>query len=113
MAKSSSPSCSAWKSVATTVTAEEDAGDILKPLKRVRDKYIAKVAELEEKAYGDNRAKILELAASYQRMADSVGRIIGVIDAATFVEVAAPVDQTERILSDVSETAGEHENTQA
>ncbi len=126
MAKPSTAACSAWKSVAPTAVSVSDDGDILQPLKRVRDKYIAKAAELKEKAYGENRVKILAAAESYTRMADSVGRLIGLIDVSTLVEEPAPVDQTEVILSDAQHEAsvsvvrdaldkavGEHDNTQA
>ncbi len=126
MAKPSTAACSAWKSVAPTAVSVSDDGDILQPLKRVRDKYIAKAAELKEKAYGENRVKILAAAESYTRMADSVGRLIGLIDVSTLVEEPAPVDQTEEILSDAQHEAsvsvvrdaldkavGEHDNTQA
>ena len=126
MAKPSTAARSAWKSVAPTAVSVSDDGDILQPLKRVRDKYIAKAAELKEKAFGDNRAKILEAAANYESMADSVGRLIGLIDVVTLVEEPAPVDRTEVILSDaqheasvsvvrdaLDKAAGEHDDTQA
>ncbi len=110
MAKSSSPSCSAWKSVAPTAVSVSDDGDILQPLKRVRDKYIAKADELKEKAYGVNRVKILEAAANYESTADSVGRLIGLIGVSTLVEEPAPVDQTEEILSDIAEQSADDRN---
>jgi hypothetical protein len=106
LAKSSSPSCSAWKSVAPTAVSVSDDGDILQPLKRVRDKYIAKADELKEKAYGVNRVKILEAAESYTRMADSVGRLIGLIDAQHEASVSVVRDALDKAV-------GEHDNTQA
>ena len=99
---SNKPQQSAWKTAAPSTVTVADEGDILQPLKRVRDKYIAKAEELKGKAYGENRVKILAAAESYTRMADSVGRLIGLIDVSTLVEEPAPVDQTEEILSDIA-----------
>ncbi len=126
MAKPSTAACSAWKSVAPTAVSVSDDGDILQPLKRVRDKYIAKAAELDAKAYGEHRELIKQTAANYESMADSVGRLIGLIDVSALVEEPAPVDQTEVILSDaqheasvsvvrdaLDKAAGEHDDTQA
>ncbi len=90
----------AWKTTAPTIEAATDDGDVLLPLKNARNKYVAKAAELREKAFGDNRAAILEAADNYTAMAEAVGRLIGVISAAP--EESAPVDQTENITSDES-----------
>jgi hypothetical protein len=80
MALKNTPSCSAWRSVApVAIDAVEDAGDILQPLKRTRDRYIAKAEELKEKAFGDNRQIILEASERYSRWADSVERLITVL----------------------------------
>lgn len=54
-----------------------DDGDILQPLKSVRDQYTRKAAELDEKAYGDNRTAIQRTAAHYRAMADRLQNIIG------------------------------------
>jgi hypothetical protein len=79
MAPKNTPSLSAWKSVApVAVDAAEDTGDIFQPLKRLRDKYLAKAAELKEKAFGDNRQMILEASERYSRCAASVDRLITV-----------------------------------
>lgn len=51
-------------------------GDILLVLRNVRDEYNCKAAELDEKAYGDNRAKIQAAAAAYRQAADNVQRLI-------------------------------------
>ena len=89
----------------------EDDGDILAPLKKVRDKYTNRAAELDEKMPGSGasdaadiakRSAMLKTAAFYRRMADCVQRIIGVVDVSTLVEATAPIDQTELILSDVA-----------
>jgi len=70
-------------------TAEEDLGDILQPLKRVRDKYNMKADELREKAPGSGasdpedklrRKLIPDAADSYNRMAAAVERLITVIE---------------------------------
>ncbi len=107
MAPKKDASCTAWKSIApTAVITEEDNGDILQPLKRVRAKYLAKAAELTEKAPGSGasdehdklkRRVMLSAAASYTRMAACVERLTGLLD----VNESAAVDQTEVILSDV------------
>ncbi len=123
---SNKPQQSAWKTAAPSTVTVADEGDILRPLKRVRDKYIAKAAELDAKAYGEHRELIKQTAAHYRTMADAVGRLIGLIDVVTLVEEPAPVDQTEVILSDAQHEAsvsvvrdaldkavGEHDNTQA
>jgi len=99
--KQAAPSCTAWRSIAPVSVVElEDNGDILAPLKRVRDKYVAKADELKEKAFGENRAAILEAAATYIEMAELVGRLIYAIDGATYEEPVAPVDKTEKITSE-------------
>ena len=120
---SNKPQQSAWKTAAPSTVTVADEGDILRPLKRVRDKYIAKAAELDAKAYGEHRELIKQTAAHYRT---TVGRLIGLIDVVTLVEEPAPVDQTEVILSDaqheasvsvvrdaLDKAAGEHDNTQA
>jgi hypothetical protein len=106
MAPKKDASCTAWKSIApTAVITEEDNGDILQPLKRVCAKYLAKAAELTEKAPGSGasdehdklkRRVMLSAAASYTRMAACVERLTGLLD----VNESAAVDQTEVILSD-------------
>ena len=101
------PKFTQWKSVASTAVITEDNGDILLPLKRVRDKYTAKAAELKEKAFGDFREQILAAAESYTRSADRVQSVIGVMFLTDFVEGAAPVDQSETILSDSPGAAAE------
>lgn len=72
-------SCTPWKSASTAVGAVEDDGDILAPLKTVREKYLAKAAELDEKAFGDKTLLILRTAAHYRTMADCVNRVIGLV----------------------------------
>lgn len=94
------PKLTPWKSVASTEVITEDNGDILMPLKRVRDQYATKADELKEKAFGDNRELILLASENYTRMADCVQRIIGVMSLNDFVDGTAPVDQSETILSD-------------
>jgi len=78
-------------------------GDILLPLKRVRDQYTKRAQELDEKAYGENLTKIQEATNNYRVMADQVQRLIGILDARDFVEAPALIDQTELIASDIQQ----------
>ncbi len=66
----------------------EDAGDILFPLKRVRDLYTKRATELDDKMPGigasdpddiAKRSSMLKNAAFYRKAADAVQFIIGVI----------------------------------
>ena len=82
-----------------------DSGDVLLPLKRIRDQYTKRAEELDSKAFGDNRVKILAQAAEYRRCAAAVQRGIGVVCCAVLVEPPAVIDQTEEILSEVSNDA--------
>ena len=77
--KQTSGGTTAWREVSPAAVIAEDEGDILQPLKRVRDKYNRKAEELKEKAFGDKRELILTAAESYSRMADSVERLITVM----------------------------------
>jgi len=43
----------------------DNDGDILLPLRRVRDQYLKKAAELKEKAFGDKREGILFASGRY------------------------------------------------
>lgn len=55
-----------------------DDGDILQPLKRVRDEYLRRASDVEGKAYGgDNREAIQRTAAHYRAMAERIQNIIG------------------------------------
>jgi hypothetical protein len=98
-----------WKAAAKEAAVLEDDGDILMPLKRVRDQYIRRAVEIEEKAPGKGasdeedkakRARMLEVAAGYRVAADAVQLCIGVIRCQDLVEAPAPVDQTETVLCD-------------
>ena len=97
------------------VTQEEllhdDDGDILLPLKRVRDQYTKRVSELDDKMPGigasdpddvAKRSSMLKNAAFYRKAADAVQFAIGVIRCQDLAEPPAPVDQTETILSDAT-----------
>jgi len=88
----------------------DDDGDILLPLKRVRDQYTLRAQALSEKMPGSGasddvdkikRAKMLEAAAFYRKAADAVQTVIGAVRCQDLMEPPAPVDQTETILSDV------------
>ena len=95
----------------------DEDGDILLPLKRVRDQYTKHAEELDAKMPGPGasderdkikRAKMLETAAEYRKSADAVQRIIGgLYNTVDFPEPSAPVDQTELILSDVPASCSE------
>ena len=109
---SNKPQQSAWKTAAPSTVTVADEGDILRPLKRVRDKYIAKAAELDAKAYGEHRELIKQTAAHYRTMADAVGRLIGLIDVVTLVD--AQHEASVSVVRDaLDKAAGEHDNTQA
>jgi len=99
----------AWKAVAQETAVIEDDGDILLPLKRLRDQYTRKAEEIDDKMPGKGasdekdkakRQSMLRLAAFYRSVADSLQRLIGVASVTDFIEAPAPVDQTEEILSD-------------
>jgi hypothetical protein len=88
----------------------EDDGDILAPLKKIRNQYVKRANELDEKMPGlgasdvadiAKRAAMLKVAAWYRKAADAVQFTIGVMRCEDFVEAPAPIDQTEIILSDV------------
>ena len=82
----------------------DDDGDILTLLRRLRDKYLAKAAETDEKAFGPKREQIKEAAERYRDAADAVGILItqGLELKKCEEETSAPVDQTEEILSDIA-----------
>jgi len=91
----------------------DDDGDILLPLKRVRDLYMKRAAELDEKMPGigasdpddvAKRASVLKNADFYHNAANAVQFAIGVMRCQDFTEASAPIDQTELIASDISES---------
>jgi len=98
-------STATWKSAEREKAVIEDEGDILLPLKRVREQYIRRAEELDGKACGENRANIKEVAQCYRKAAYAVGLLIdATVDISDLVEKCAPVDQTELIISDIEET---------
>jgi len=89
----------------------EDDGDILLPLKRVRNLYTKRAAELDDNMPGigasdpddiAKRASMLKNADFYRKAADAVQTVIGVVHCQDLVEPPAPADQTETILSDAT-----------
>jgi hypothetical protein len=92
----------------------DDDGDILLPLKRVRDQYTKHAEELDAKMPGPGasdpkdkikREDMLEAAAEYRKCADAVQFVIGgLYNLDYFTEPSAPIDQTELIASDISES---------
>ena len=91
----------------------DEEGDILLPLKRVRDQYTEHAEALDEKMPGPGasdpkdkirREDMLEAAAEYRKCAAAVQFIIGgLYNLVDFPEPSALVDQTELILSDVTD----------
>ena len=57
-------------------TATVNDGDILAPLKRVRDQYLKRAERTQERAYGDKKAVLTEVAAGYRQSAEAVDRLI-------------------------------------
>jgi hypothetical protein len=89
----------------------DDDGDILLPLKRVRDLYTKRATDLDDKMPGSGasdpdditkRASMLKNAAFYRKAADAVQFIIGASHCQDLAEPPAPVDQMETILSDAT-----------
>ena len=58
-----------WKPETAGLDVTEDTGDILVPLKRVRDQYTARAMEFE-------KANKSHLAAYYREQAENVGRLV-------------------------------------
>ena len=95
----------------------DEDGDILLPLKRVRDQYTKHAEELDAKMPGPGasdeqdkikRAKMLETAAEYRKCADAVQFIIGgLYNSVDFTKPSASVNQTELILSDIPASCSE------
>jgi hypothetical protein len=69
----------AWGSLSTSpaVDAGFSDGDITTVLKRVREHYIAKAAEFEAKAFGENAEEFRRVQLYYAKQADIV---VGLID---------------------------------
>ena len=57
-------------------TATVVDGDILTPLARVRDQYLRRAARTQERAYGDKKDVLTEVAAGYRQSAEAVDRLI-------------------------------------
>ena len=95
----------------------DEEGDILLPLKRVRDQYTKHAEELDVKMPGSGvsdpkdkikREDMLEAAAAYRKCAAAVQFIIGgLYNLVDFTKPSASVNQTELILSDVPASCSE------
>jgi|SRR5208282_3040076 len=97
-----------WKAVAQETALIED-GDILLPLKRLRDQYTRKAEKIEERMPGKGasddadkakRKDMLLAAGRYHYAAWTVQKLIGTVATTDFIEIPAPVDKMEEILSD-------------
>jgi hypothetical protein len=97
----------------------DNDGDILLPLKRVRDQYTKHAEALDAKMPGSGasdasdkikRVKMLEAAVAYRKCAYAVQLVIGgLYNIADFPEPSAPIDQTETIVEHLVDSPIEHD----